>query len=351
MMRLNKQKIRGRKLSRKEFFVVMVLVAILILLTVGLWPRLAEERRYRSCQANLKEIGQAMGMYTAESKGEIFPPVKAKDCNGVIQPFSGTMDFAAAFPEYLSDPNLFVCPSFEHGKTAVEIWDEGKTGNPRWKRVEGFSGNGAVDPCEVLGSPYYYYGWALSDMTFGDWERTEKAEPEDLVPLEQSKGGVRYVRVVDVYTPHIHDMRFRLAVLSQIKKLETGELTGVETSWDLQYPSGKQLRLPYGSSIAYLREGVQRFYSRDIGNPSMFEHLKAKIVVLHEDASHPRACLPSTLPYGNVLYMDGHVEGMLRLRGPKFPYSEAGEILREASAGTLKMPEGYAIQAAPTQGN
>lgn len=346
-MRLNKQSIRVRRLSRKEFFVVMVLVAILILLT----PRLAEERRYRSCQANLKAIGQAMTMYTTESKGEMFPPVKMKDCNGVIQPFSGAMDFAAVFPEYLSDHDLFVCPSFAHGKTAVEIWDEGRTGNPRWKWVEGISGNGAVDPCEVLGSPYYYYGWALSDLTFGDWERQEKSDPEDFVPVEYTKGSMRFVRVVDLYTPHIHDMRFRLAVVAQMERLNSGKLNGTEGSWDLQYPSGKQLRLPFGSSIPYLREGVQRFYSRDIGNPSAFEHLKARVVVLHEDASHPRAYLPSVLPYGNVLYMDGHVEGMLRLRGPKFPYSEAGEILREASAGTLKMPEGYVIQATPAEGN
>ena len=49
--------------------------------------------------------------------------------------------------------------------------------------------------------------------------------------------------------------------------------------------------------------------------------------------------------------MDRHVEGMVRLKGPKFPYNEAGEILREAVAGTLKMPESYAIQAAPAEGN
>jgi prepilin-type processing-associated H-X9-DG protein len=93
------------------------------------------------------------------------------------------------------------------------------------------------------------------------------------------------------------------------------------------------------------------YYRRDIGNAGESSTIRAQIVVLHEDLKHPRAFLPSALAHANVLYMDGHVEGMAWLRGSKFPYNEAGEILREAVAGTLKMPEGYAIQAAPTQGN
>jgi prepilin-type processing-associated H-X9-DG protein len=344
-----KQGFRRRKLSRKEFFVVTALVAILILLTVGLWPRLAEERRYRSCQANLKEIGQAMGIYTAESKGERFPPLKMKDCNGAIQPFSGAMDFTAVFPEYLSDYNLFVCPSFEHGKTAVEIWDEGRTGNPRWKRVEGFSGNGAVDPCEVLGSPYYYYGWALSDLMFASRDRSEDAEPEDYVP-EEFKSWGRSVWVTEKYTPHIHNMRFRLATLALADKLASGRAES-SAHWEMEYPSGKKLRLPNGTFVPILEEEAYMYYRRDIGNAGESSTIRAQIVVLHEDLKHPRAFLPSALAHANVLYMDGHVEGMAWLRGSKFPYNEAGEILREAVAGTLKMPEGYAIQAAPTQGN
>jgi prepilin-type processing-associated H-X9-DG protein len=330
---------------------MMSLVVILMLLAIELLPRVAHGRRFRSCQANLKEIGQAMTMYTAESRGEMFPPVKTKDCDGAVQPFSGAMDFAAVFPEYLSEPNLFVCPSFEHGKTALEIWDEGKTGNPRWKRVEGFTGNGAVDPCEVLGSPYYYYGWALSDLTFGPWDRSEDAEPEDYVPEDPAiKGGVgRSVRVTEQYTPHIHNMRFRLATVTFSEKLASGR-ADISEQWRMEYPSGKPIHLPFGSSFLFMREGAERYLCRDIGNPSEPSRVQAQIVVLHEDLKHPRAFLPSALAHANVLYMDGHVEGMAWLKGSKFPYNEAGEILREAVAGTLKMPEGYEVQADSAEG-
>lgn len=348
MILLKKSKIGGRGLSRKEFFVAMALIAILLLLTVGPWPRLVQERRYRSCQANLKQIGQAMDMYTAESKGEMFPPVKTKDCNGAVQPFSGAMDFAAVFPEYLSDFNLFVCPSYDHGKTAVEVWDQGKTGNPRWKRVEGFSGNGAVDPCEVVGSPYYYYGWVFSDLMFGPWDRSEEADPEDYV-AEEFKSWGRSLRVTEKYTPHIHNMRFRLATVTMLETLASGKSDSL-SHWDMEYPSGKKLSLPFGSSILSLRIGSERMLCRDIGNPSESGRVQSQIVVLHEDLKHPRALLPSALAHANVLYMDGHVEGMAWLRGSKFPYNEAGEILREAVAGTLKMPEGYEVQADPAEG-
>jgi prepilin-type processing-associated H-X9-DG protein len=99
-----------------------------------------------------------------------------------------------------------------------------------------------------------------------------------------------------------------------------------------------------------MQEGADRFYKRDIGNPAESATVRAQIVVLHEDVKHPRAFLPSALAHANVLYMDGHVEGMACLKGSKFPYNEAGEILREAVAGTLKMPEGYTTQAAPAEG-
>lgn len=349
MKLIRKPKTRARNLSRKEFIVAMALVAILVLLTLGLGPRLAQERKYRSCQANLKEIGQAMTMYTAESKGEMFPPTKMKDCNGAIQPFSGAMDFTTVIPEYLSDYDLFVCPSYDRAKTAVEVWDEGKTGNPRWERVDGFSVNGVVEPCEVVGSPYLYYGWVLSDLMFGPWDRLENAEPEDYVP-EEFKSWGRSLRVTEKYTPHIHNMRFRLATVTFAEKLATGTIN-ISSEWDMEYPSGKELRLPYGSSILLLREGAERFLCRDIGNAGESSRVQAQVVVLHEDVKHPRAYLPSALSHANVLYMDGHVESMAWLRGSKFPYNEAGEILREAVAGTLKLPEGYAIQAASTEGS
>lgn len=342
MIRLRKQKAEGRRLSRWEFAVVMALLAVLVLLSIGLLPRLAQERRYRSCQTSLKQIGQALSMYTNESRGEMFPLPKMKDCKGIIQPLNGAMDFAAVYPEYLTDMDLFVCPSYEHGKTAVEVWDEGRTSNPRWKREEGFSGNGVVDPCEVLGSPYYYYGWALSNLTFGPWDRREDADPEDYV-AEEIKGWGRSVYVTERYTPHIHNMRFRLATITMMEKLASGKIDA-SANWDMEYPSGKKLYLPFGPSIPFLREGAERFYGRDIGNPGEAASIRAQIVVLHEDVKHFRAYLPSAMAHANVLYMDGHVESVSLSMGSKFPYNEAGEILREAAVGTLKIPEGYAVQ-------
>ncbi|MBX3178164.1 MAG: hypothetical protein KF886_12435 [Candidatus Hydrogenedentes bacterium] len=330
---------------------MMALLAVLVLLSIGLLPRLAQERRYWSCQANLKQIGQALSMYTNESRGEMFPLPKVKDCNGVIQPLNGAMDFALLYPDYLTDMDLFVCPSYDFGKTAVEVWDEGGTSNPRWERVEGFSGNGVVDPCEVLGSPYYYYGFAFSDLMFGPWDRREDADPEDYVPNEHMiKGWGRSVQVTEQYHPKIHNMRFRLATVSLAEKLASGRIDASARGWDMEYPSGKALRLPIGSSIPILREGAERFYQRDIGNPGESQVVRAKIVVLHEDVAHSRALLPNTVRQGNVLYMDGHVESLSLWKGAVFPYNEPGRILREAAAGTLGLPEGYTTPTSSGRG-
>ncbi len=329
-----------KPLTRIEFIVAMILLAVLGLIAVSQIPRVLLTRDLLPCQAKLKQIGQAMSMYTEESKGQRFPKPKLDDCNGNIQPWSGAMDLAEVYPEYLTDLDLFVCPSYGPGKTAIEVWDEGKTTNPRWEAVEGYSNNGTVEPCEMLGKPYYYYGWALSELTFGPFPRTEDADPEDVLTENMRKRGWgRSLRVTDEYTPHIHNMRFRLATLSLAEKMKSGDFNRSMQTWDLEYPSGKALKIPFGSEIPSLREGVGRFLMREICNPAAMYTAEKSIVVLHEAVPHVSTIFPH-MRRANVLYMDGHVEGIYLGGRTPFPFNEAGQILRDAVEGTLEAPIG-----------
>jgi len=318
------------RFTRIEFVVVIVVVAISLLIFGTAIPRAWSLKQRLSCQENLKTIGEALRMYADESKGEFYPPQKSRDCTGGVQPWSGAMDMTGVSPEYLAELDLLVCPAYPAGGSAVEIWDEGKTTNPRWKPAQGFSNNGVVEPCEMLAKPYYYYGWALSEATFESALRTVPRAPEDIVPPHHKDGGLK---ISVEFDRQFHMERFKMAVASMASDL-------VPKTWNLTNAEGKPIELPIGSTITRLREGAERMYIHDIGNPAASGQAQARIVVIHEELFEEPVDFYHGAGRVNILYMDGHVESRewQMSYSAAFPLNEAGAILHDAVEGTLTVP-------------
>ena len=326
-----------QRLTRVEFLVVMALVVASGLIAIGEINRTLGSSGVRVCQANMKEIGQALAMYADASRGEKYPPAKAYDCRGNVQPWSGAIDLQGVHPEYLNNLDVLVCPAYPPGETAVEVWDTGKTTNPRWEAVDGFSNNGDVEPCEVLAKPYYYYGWAFSEKLFQAAVHYQPPEPEDhRYPFVKDQG----IPVVTPYDGSTHTPRFHQAILSQAATLRSGEIDPSSDMWEMTYATGTDIVLPRGSEIPILREGVERYYIDEIGNPAASSEEKARIVVFHEELFESREEVYHSEGRLNVLYMDGHVASLRPGDGwnPPFPLNEAGYLLHDAVEGTLEAP-------------
>lgn len=329
---------RWERLTRTEYVAVFAIVFLAATILFSAVPRALAAREMGVCQANLKRIGEAVRMYATEDEGEYFPRAKWRDCLGGVQPWSGAMNLEGVVPEYLESADYFVCPAYPAGKTALEVWDEGKTTNPRWTDVAGFSRNGTVDPCEVLGKPYYYYGWALSERTFEGMTKYVPAEPEDSIPRDVKGGGIP----VTTGFSGVHLVRFAVAVKALADDAVAGNLVLPPEEWKLHYPNGKAIELPMGSVIPRLCAGAERFYIRDIGNPLAAAQEEAKVVVLHEELRYRENEFYHGDRGVNVLYMDGHVaylESPDFFPGIRFPLHEAGYILRDAVEGTLEFTE------------
>lgn len=318
------------RFTRNEFVGVIVVVVLSLLICGTALPRAWSLKQRLSCQANLKTIGEALRMYANESKGEFYPPPKTRDCTAAGQSWSGAIDMAGVHPEYLADLDLLVCPSYPVGDSAVQIWDEGKTTNPRWRPVSGFSNNGIVEPCELLAKPYYYYGWALSEATFESARRPVPPVPPVTVQAGEKAAAPTTVVAFDA---HLHTERFRTAVASMASDRIT-------ETWTLMDAGGKPLELPIGSTITRLREGAARMYIHEIGNPAAAQEAQARIVVMHEE----RFEAPEDFYHGkglvNILYMDGHVECRQFQPGvaAPFPLNTAGAILHDAVEDVLTVP-------------
>ena len=103
-----------------ELLVVIAIIGILAAILLPALARARESARRASCANNLKQMGIVFKMYAGEDKAEKYPRFGW----GIPDPPSGTgtaLDgnvewgqqpwIPSIYPEYLSDPNIFICPS------------------------------------------------------------------------------------------------------------------------------------------------------------------------------------------------------------------------------------------------
>ena len=237
--------------------------------------------------------------------------------------FEGTLTdlaFAAApkvnaiFPEYLTDPSIYICPSDPNGTvdylkwTQEEIdqrspippgpdpqpgdWQIGYTGGPIWADL----GVRRTD------ASYVYFGWFLdlladdpallaAPSAFPMLEQfiTIPPETENLgVPIQLAKG-------------------LENAALSYFGMGDNPDENAIDNDIECIYEG-----TPYGNGngrlIYRLREGIERFAITDINNPGASAQAQSNIFVMFDIIAADSQNFNHIPGGSNVLYMDGHVE-------------------------------------------
>ena len=279
-----------------ELLVVIAIIGILAAILLPALARAREAARRTACQNNLKQAGLVFKMYAGESRGEKFPSsryIAGDNCNELG---TGWVFFQGSqvYPEYLTDPNILICPS-DSGGTIPDGW-----------RI-GDAEDGSYAPCEFSNDSYVYFAWALIGSQIAGGLDPNAAALDSLAGSDPVVAiGTLFAMGYKIDPIVGFSIAFNVMngtpTEAQAFAAADNDVNLVDAMASVSLPSGGI------STLFRLREGIERFFITDINNPAASALAQSEVPVMYDFLSTVVGDFNHVPGGANVLFMDGHVE-------------------------------------------
>ena len=260
-----------------ELLVVVAIIAILASMLLPALSRAREASRKAVCVNNLKQMGLCLRMYADEHTGNW--PLRAGKYFIPYDPENGVnsfLDGPAFYPEYLADHKVVLCPSDAEYSNWLEVSAVTKPVDLSWQDVSGAPVVGMQNYVHLADFSYVYWGFLVPPGVVADL------------------AGMQAVGSALDNQPCIGCVTYATR----------------EEDLDVNFPVT-------GATVTLHRykDGMERFTITDINNPASSARAASLVPVMWDtvrtQAGKPRQNEVNHLPLAaNVLFMDGHVEGV-----------------------------------------